>query len=470
MYLILVITSFFFLISCSSPVSNDEKKTERQIPDSYSIVYPEEDSSYLINPGKGWVLYGLPSNHTEASLKYGSVGYGRYNWIDIEPQEGEYNWHIIDNFIAQWEQLGMQAAFGIMAANMHHRAMYVTPEWVFDAGCQPREVQYTNPDTAPDVAQTTAYEGVQVIPQDWLDPVFLEKLENLLQALAHRYNGHPSLAWYEIRSYGNWGEGHLYPWHGEEPSIDQLFQHHIALHLIHFDQTPLIAAETYFRSATQRLYAAQQGVGIRDDGIISYRDGSTTRECEGLAISAFEWGGTYEQFSSQGVLSQLESSIANGKVYYCGFARFGDDDIAAFAQNEVTLIERLTNLMGYHLTLNNVLLPDTITSDQELHLEFTWKNSGVARMWFDAHAAFALLDSDHNVIYRTDLEDFNLRDISPDRLLRQTATVVIPESSSIDDFKYVALGAFTDLNDSSPDVKLALKNRTEENWQLLKEY
>lgn len=353
-----------------------------------------------------------------------------------------------------------------MNANIHFNGMYVTPKWVFDSACAPREVQQKNPQTgAKDVAVYSQYEGKQVIPKDWNDPVYLKKLEAFLTALAKRYDGDHRLAWYEIRSYGNWGEGHLWPWGGTEPSPEQIFKYHVKLHKRIFKKTSLMAAETYFRSAEIRLQGVKLGVGIRDDGIISYRDGKITAVCDGLSPSCFEWGGTYEQFSSEGKIDKLEECVRNGHVYYCGFARYGSEDIKAFAENEKSLINRISNLMGYHLIIERVSLPKEITPGQEFEVSIKWLNNGVAKMWFPCSVALAMLDVKGMCVSRTWLDGSNPGTCPGKQTMTETLKgkfdMMPPNGSKI------AIGLFRDRNSVNPDVKLGLKDITAKNWHPL---
>jgi hypothetical protein len=436
--------------------------TERGVAEM-RMVTPEPSEGSLHNPGKGWVLYGTPAEHRNGSLAHGAVGYRRFNWCDIEPREGEYNWTAIDTFIDAWSGEGLQAAFGVMAANIHFKSKYVTPAWVFEAGCEPRNVQMNHPEgDFPDVAAFSQYEGAQVIPQDWGDPVFLEKLSAFLTAMAHRYDGNPNLAWFEIRSYGNWGEGHLWPWRGTELTPDQIFEKHLRLHQRIFKKTPLMAAETYFRTPENRLRAVKIGIGVRDDGVISFRNGDTTLEADGLAPSCFEWGGSYAQFSGQGVMAKLEDCVRNGHVYYCGFARGGRGENKAFAENEKELIQRLTNLMGYHLVIEQAALPTAIAANEEFPLNVTWRNEGVARMWFPCSVGLALLDDRGKVVSRTWLEGSDPGACpggqKKDEVLKAKFDRVPSQANQL------AFGLFRDRASSHPDVKLGLKNVTEKNW------
>jgi hypothetical protein len=433
------------------------------------IVRPEISTAPLLNPGKGWVLYDMPDSHRGGSRPYGTIGYKRFNWCEVEPAEGQYNWKPIDEFIAAWKKEGLPVAFGVMTANIHYKGMYVTPKWVFDAGCKPRTVQQKRPETAKDVAAFYQYEGPQVIPADWLDPVYLAKLEEFLTALAKRYDGRPDLGWYEIRAYGNWGEGHLWPWRGEEPSPEQIFEHYILLHRRLFPKSMLMANETYFRSKELHLRAARIGVGVRDDGVMSFRDGGTTAECDGLAPTCFEWGCSYAQAAREGLLTKqgrsLEDCIRNGHVYYCGLARGGAEDIKAFAQNEKPLIDHLTNLMGYHLVIDEATLPKTLAYGHEFSLTLTWHNAGVARMWFPCGVAVALLVSEVRVVARTWLDE-SQPGACPGGQRRTEPLKARLEKIPVGEYR-LAIGVFRDRQARQPDVKLGLKDITPDSWHPL---
>ena len=157
-------------------------------------VHPERDDTMLLNPGKGWVQYYGADKYTK---DYIGIGYTRWAWSVLEPKEGQYNWKEIDGFLAQFKRYGKKTAFGVMSVSTG-LGQYVTPKWVFEAGAVPLAV--------PDDSSPT---GQQIIPKTWDDPVFLKKLKAFVRALGQHYDGNPDIAFLDIRSYGNWGEGHI---------------------------------------------------------------------------------------------------------------------------------------------------------------------------------------------------------------------------------------------------------------------
>jgi len=102
---------------------------------TYHTVMPVTSNDVLLNPGKGWVLYGSPASQSAATLAIATVGYDRYDWSAIEPKEGQYNWSMIDYDMNAWIGVGKQFAFGVMNANSSAgNNPYVTPRWVFADG------------------------------------------------------------------------------------------------------------------------------------------------------------------------------------------------------------------------------------------------------------------------------------------------------------------------------------------------
>jgi hypothetical protein len=421
-----------------------------------------------VNPGKGWVLYGLPSDHTPEGIALGVTGYKRFVWSRVEPAEGRFDWGPIDRAVTEWNKAGKQFAFGVMAGNIHHRGMYVTPKWVFDAGCPARRVQKKRPASHLDEAAFRRYEGPQVIPGRWDHPVFLAKLGNLLAALAKRYDGDPRIAWCETRSYGNWGEGHLYPWGGEPLSHAGRYRH-ILMHAEAFRKTPLVTVHHYVESDRHYRRVVGMGIGIRDDGVMSFRDGSRTAGALGHSPGIFEWGGSYRQFARDGTWRRkgrtLAEVIENGKASYVGMARHGRADIKAFLAGEGALIRRLANRMGYHVVLTRAELPARIVPGAPLAVTFWWANRGVAHVYVPCHVALGLLDAKGRCVGRARVAGCNPAGWAPDKVTRERATATF-EGVAPGTYR-LAVGLFTRRRRDRPGIRLGLADVTADGWHPL---
>ena len=144
-------------------------------------IQPQVSDAVILNPGKGWVLYGMPSDHRASTLAYAAVGYLRYDWSTIEPTEGQYNWSVIDDALNAWKAQGKQFAFGVMNADSSEENVpYITPQWVFADGAASLQSHSFD--------QISGATGLQYIPV-WNDPIYLRKVQTFLNALAQRYDG-----------------------------------------------------------------------------------------------------------------------------------------------------------------------------------------------------------------------------------------------------------------------------------------
>ena len=105
-----------------------------------------------------------------------------FNWTEIEPEEGNFQWQLIDSVIEPWAQIGKKVILSLRTvqkrgANPTQKS--ATPLWVYDSGADRIEFDGTN------------------YPVYW-DPVFLEKYERFISAVAKRYDNNPDIAFVEM--------------------------------------------------------------------------------------------------------------------------------------------------------------------------------------------------------------------------------------------------------------------------------
>ena len=163
----------------------------------------------LINPDMGWTMhfysniisnYGskLEPSDTLDDFPGLSTVYLRVPWSFLEPREGEFNWSLLDTPAQRWISKGKRIALRISCSESWMR--YATPQWVEEAGA--KGYNFTPGKGA--IEDGTYWEP------DYGDPVFLDKLEAFLIAMAQRYDGNENVAFIDIGSYGVWGEGHTH--------------------------------------------------------------------------------------------------------------------------------------------------------------------------------------------------------------------------------------------------------------------
>ena len=104
------------------------------------------------NPHKGWYLhyydnrldrYG--SRLAEGDFLQDFPGlnhlYLRLAWSYLEPQEGRYDWEVIDRVIEPWTKQGYGIAFRITCKETSSDQCFATPQWVMEAGASSAALQ-----------------------------------------------------------------------------------------------------------------------------------------------------------------------------------------------------------------------------------------------------------------------------------------------------------------------------------------
>ena len=360
-----------------------------------AVVRPPLTQEAVVNPGKGWVVYGNATGQTPEQIALASIGYKRYHWGDLEPSPGVYRWDIIDRDLASWQKLGKGFAFGVMCASSHAAQFWTTPKWVFDAGAK-YSIFHNKPQR-----QTMGTEGEKLVPC-FDDSVFLVHLSDFIHALGKRYDGHPALAFVDIRSYGNWGEGHMHPFN--VPNIsEEMYRKHIEMHLEAFKETQLMLPSGN-TTCFGRLYewSVRQGIGLRRDGVCGNSDGSEVVGCYGKMPAVFELFGYYDFLkregwwdgiqNKQGYGFTLESCIERGKPTYCDLSRGGAGGML-LVEREPELVRRLGNRLGYHIVVREVRFDCQLECERStMKVDLIWENQGVAPCYEPVEVRFALID------------------------------------------------------------------------------
>ncbi len=137
-----------------------------------SLVFAQADVKIfsLLAPDRG-VEGDLPELNDP--LMYGLSW--RFRWKTIEPQEGQYNWAMIDRAIELTTKAGKHVLLRVVAGMQ-------TPEWVYADGA--RSFDFGEED----VASGQRHPASTRMPIPW-DDVYLGKWEAFIRAFGKRYNG-----------------------------------------------------------------------------------------------------------------------------------------------------------------------------------------------------------------------------------------------------------------------------------------
>lgn len=374
-----------------------------------------DERTPLANPHKGW-YHHYPDNHINKYeiaqdrdlLEFPGMDhlYIRLAWAYLEPQEGRFQWEIIDRLIEKWTRHGLGLAFRISCKETstdRPEQQYATPRWVKDAGVRGgyyRRGKETGPDGPWE--------------PDFGDPIFLAKLENFLRAFAARYDGRPWVRYVDVGSIGDWGEGHTWAGSQKECGLEVRLKH-LELHRRYFKKSLLVVSDDYvyaMRNPAERQalhqYVVTNGMSYRDDSILvdGYLAGHsatfTVRSPEFFA-DVYQKVPTVFELEHYGSVKKLgnwdarpgskAAQYGQGKrgpdyfrgalellhATYIGYHGYAHEWLA----DNRELTGELLNRCGYWFFPHRVVMPAQLLPDKASTLEVFWENRGVAPAYHD---------------------------------------------------------------------------------------
>ncbi len=274
---------------------------------------------------------------------------------------------MFDTPTQRWVAKGKKIAIRVSCCESWWR--YATPKWVQDAGAKGVDFEFgKGPRT-----------GGPLWEPDYLDPVFLEKLDHFLAALARHYDGNPNVAFIDIGSFGMWGEGHT----GFSSRLTQaqtlaVVKRHIDLHLKHFRRTLLCisddvaGADRPGRHFPETDYAISKGVTLRDDSILVQPPPHSWYHAEmaqefwprwPVILEHEHYGGSKARKAWSGDL--LLKSVEDYHASYMSIHWWPREELK---ENRET-IDRINRRIGYRLQLRSITWPATIAAGQPFTVE-----------------------------------------------------------------------------------------------------
>jgi hypothetical protein len=389
-----------------------------------TIVQPEDTGVGLVNPGMGWVFhhydnritdkfpspniitaYGVHLDPSDTVDEFPGVGviYLRLAWSFLEPEEGKFNWAIVDTPAQRWINKGKQIAFRFTCAEIDETQPYATPRWVQEAG-----------------AKGHYYKGRQIVETggnwepDYEDPVFLEKLDHFLAAAAVRYDGNPEVAFIDVGSFGVYGEGHT-GGSTKLPYSARTLQKHIDLHCKNFRNT-LIAISDDVVAQGRGLhiiqYARDRGLTLRDDSIMV----SAENPWHHAYLATEFWPRLPVILESQHYgPARDRGSWGDGHLYLKAIEQYHASYASVhwhpreFLTENRELIDRINRRIGYRLQLLEASWPSEMRRDEPLLVGYRWRNAGVAPCYPGGHPAITLKDAKGGIAGVFVDDDFDVR-------------------------------------------------------------
>jgi hypothetical protein len=417
------------------------------------IVRPAEVDGVVNNPWMGWGLWagpiyfdGTPRTLEENTIAFGGdapadTGVPLFDWVlvdwmwaDLEPREGQFRWEELDAVIEYWASRGKQINLRVWVTddpgwNGAPGASEVCPNWVYEAGLRwhPYVGEDHTPKREPDYADPS------------YEQVYLPRLQNLLTALAERYDRprHP-FNFLGCMGYGQWGEWHTmwsrYAWPSKQVKHDTLARivNTYGDTFKHVDLAISYCFDTFnfdgHSPAGEAWGSFHDRVAHDDPEDFKYRQAlDVALECgfllgrhgfiDGLwytdrVIMEAEWRRTalyaeanwsYLDVKNHGTHGTVDENVdvmlewhSNYGHFYtdaAGYQRAMDEDAESFARG------LKSGGLGYRLVLTEAAFPDQVRPGQLLLLKQRWANRNVGRCYKRHPLGLFLLDQAGREVY-----------------------------------------------------------------------
>jgi hypothetical protein len=388
--------------------------------EDWVTVQPRDTGEALVNPGMGWTLH-FYSNFIE---NYGSklepsdtlddwpglsTLYLRVPWSFLEPKEGEFNWTLFDTPAQRWIAKGKKIAIRVSCSESWWR--YATPKWVQDAGAKGIDFEFGKGPKP----------GGPLWDPDYLDAVFLEKLDHFLAAMARRYDGNPNVAFIDVGSFGMWGEGHTgFSSRLSEEQTLAVTKKHIDLHLKHFKHTLLCISDDVAgaskpgRHFPAMDYALSKGVTMRDDSILVQAPPHSWYHAEmaeefwprlPVILEHEHYGPSKARKAWSGEL--LLKSVQDYHASYMSIHWWPREELE---ENRET-VRRINLRLGYRVQLREIRWPAEAKLGEPFPMETAWANAGVAPCYGGGFWALTIKDEEGGIVSTHVDEGFDIRDL-----------------------------------------------------------
>ena len=435
----------------------------QQSPNSVNDLKAGWDTErVLANPHKGWYHHHLDNGTKKYGLKDDQIVadfpaldhlYLRLAWSYLEPEEGQFDWSLIDQVVEKYQPKGLGVSFRITSKETGRApdsvaqevagVMYATPYWVRQAGAKGVVAEQWN---------TRSW------TPDWDDPVYLEKLDNFHRAFADRYDGRPWVRYVDVGSIGEWGEGHTHFSTKIPPTVEEV-KANLDVYLNNYRKTQIVVTDDllYYGKSDSEVqdlldYVISHEITFRDDSPLVawyvenkldtwsvchphlfnqvYLEKPTILESEhySAVLENGLWLGKNgeETIPGKGVSGAeiLRGAIENLHATYIGF----HGELEKWLIDNPALARELANMCGYWYFPVSAVVPDRMTRGRQSMMEITWLNKGVAPAYSTFAIRFRLESTKGRESLETTISDSgNLRWL-PDKMTSEKYEIDIPDS------------------------------------------
>jgi len=438
------------------------------------------------NPHKGWCIhyydngitnYGNRMAATDSLPDFPGLNdiYLRLAWSYLEPEEGKFNWQVIDSIIDRWVSWGHTISFRITSKETE--IVYATPEWVRKAGAKGKFIDH------PDLS-------IRAWAPDYDDPIFLQKLSNFHKAFAARYDAKPWVEYIDLGSIGDWGEGHT-AYSGWEDVPVATIKKHIDLYTGLYKHSVLIVSDDMIGQRNKDdgadyeiyQYCLKKGIGFRDDSgnvewykklgfgpscIRSPELYSRVYKKIPVILESDHYGDAYKN-GMWGDGSGFEKALRETHASIIGFHYYPRE----WLKDNFEYAGRLANLSGYWYFPKFAMLPDTLRKNSTRnYIRLTWENHGVAPAYHQYKVFIKLVNKVSGRNFVQELKESDNRSWLPGEIIAEHCLLMLNDSVVAGQYELLlGMRDQLDFRSKNRNIELAIKKEreTEPGWYKLGE-
>lgn len=393
-------------------ITQEIAETDESLEGTYKVS-PKDHGGALVNPCMGWTMhfysnllinYGskLEAEDTLDDFPGLSTVYLRIPWSFVEPEEGKFNWEVLDTPAQRWIQQGKKVAFRITATENWMKQG--TPQWVFDAGAK-------------------YYQVNNFLEPEYDDPIFLEKVEHFVQKMAERYDNNPNVAFVDIGHFGMWGEGHTVnttPIHGHSWGIETQ-KKYIDIYCKHFKHTQVCLSDDFAGDSTPGEhfpimdYAFSKGVTMRDDSILVQPKPNQWFHSE---MAQLFWPTMPVILEHEHYESAVQKNSWNKELFLQSVEDYHASYMSIHTWPRLLLeenrdvIDRINRRLGYRIQISSAEWPKKIKKNESFTIQTIWRNAGVAPCYPGGYPCFTIKNDKGGIVSVLVDTDFNVKTLT----------------------------------------------------------
>ncbi len=390
-------------------------------------VIPIEQAE-LANPGRGLYQWREQTMICPAELISNRERYNRWTWAELEPNQNHYDWQPIHQLLDAAEQRGQRVWLGLGTSAGPNRNGPFLPSYLQ----QPEFGASFEADWYP----------------NYNHPYVQARLEALLDAFVAEFGGDQRILGLQMRSYGRYGEGYL-PWNADKSHVMWASEStarwlvdtwHTRLSAQFLISIPLSNNPVFYYSMTKQPYwsITRDALGMPEqmqniDQLIQ-----SAVMVDGMAIGplvAERWKfapifsemiGEYGERDYSGQFLAAQTQVISYHISYVSNGNFAQpyrESPWDFWTDSINCPEQPSNwtdtdtqnfilagkIAGYRYAPTSIKLA---LSDQQLQLESTWQNAGVAPIYERWPLVWQLRDQAQVVVWQAELS-LDLRQVLP---------------------------------------------------------